>query len=112
MKLSDIVNRLNLNILCGEDLLDREVTGAYSGDLLSDVLASASEGDVWMTIQVHPNVVPIALMKGLSAILAVNGKRPDDSTLDKAREENIPVLGTEWDAYQASGRLWELGLKT
>ena len=111
MKLKEIVETLEFTVLTGEDRLDREVTGGYAGDLLSDVLANAEEGDIWMTIQIHQNTIPVAVMKGLAAIVIVNGKTPDELTLAKADEEGVPILGTPLNAYQVSGRLYGVGLK-
>ena len=111
MKLSDVVKKTGAKALAGKALLDREVKGGYAGDMLSDVLASAGAGALWMTVQAHPNIVAVAVMKGLAGVLLVNGKQPEKETLEKAEAEKMPLLSTSLDAFQASLRLQDVGKK-
>jgi predicted transcriptional regulator len=111
MTLADLVERMQLEVLAGGGRLDRPVTMVYTGDMLSDVLARAHPGELWITIQVHLNVIPVAVMKELAGILLPNGRRPDAEVLRKAGEEGVPLLSTPLGAYEAACRLYELGLK-
>ena len=111
MKLKQIVKDLNLSVLLGKALLDREVTGGYAGDMLSDVLSHAGKGNVWVTMQIHPNVMAVATSRDLSAIILVNGRKPEAETLKKAEQKKIPILVSSWSTYQVVGRLYELGIK-
>ncbi len=111
MKLREIVTALNLEIKSGEDLLDRQVNGGYAGDLLSDVLAHAQEGEVWVTLQTHANIVAVASTKGLAAIIIVHGRSPDAATLQKAEEEQIPILVSNRSTYDVVCQLSDLGIK-
>ncbi len=111
MKLRNIVEKLDLSIQSGSDFLDREVTGGYVSDMLSDVLAHASEDDIWVTLQIHLNIIAIASMKDISGIVIVNGRQPDEETLNKAYTEKIPVLGTDMSAFQVVGKLYQLGIR-
>ena len=111
MTLAEVVKRLDLRVLSGGDVLGRPVTGVYSGDMLSDVLARAHPGELWITIQIHLNVIPVAVMKELAGILLANGKLPDAEALKKADEEGVPILSTPRTAYEAACLLYELGLK-
>ena len=111
MKLTDIVKELNLTVKSGADLLDREVSGGYVSDLLSDVLAHASTDNIWVTLQIHLNIIPIASMKDLAGIIIVNGRQPDAETLHKADTENIPILGTDMSAFRIVGKLYQLGVR-
>ena len=77
-------------------------------DLLSDVIANAKAGDVWVTLQVHPNIVAVAALKELSGIVLVNGRQPEVETLDRANEEGIPILITEMPAFELVGELYKL----
>ncbi len=99
MKLKKIVDKLKLKVLSGKDYLDREVKGGYSGDMLSDVLANSKEGDIWLTVQVHPNIVAVSAMKGHSAILITNCKEVDKETIEKAEEEKVVILSTKLDSF-------------
>jgi hypothetical protein len=110
MKLSEIATELRLAVRSGDDLLDREVTGGYVSDMLSDVIAHAERGYIWVTLQTHLNIVPVASMKEISAIIIVNGRQPEAVTLEKAAEERVPILGTEENAFLVVGKLYELGI--
>ena len=74
MTVQDIVSQLNLKICSGEKGLQREIKGGYTSDLLSDVMGHAQEGDVWITIQTHKNVMAIASLKEIAAIILVKGR--------------------------------------
>lgn len=111
MKLREIANALSFDIKAGKDLLDREITGGYAGDLLSDVLANAKKGNVWVTLQVHVNIVAVASSKELSGIIIVNGRSPERETLKKAEEEQIPVMVTSLSTYDVICKLYDLGVR-
>lgn len=111
MTLAEVVERLDLRVLSGSANLGRPVTGVYAGDMLSDVLARSRPGEIWITIQVHLNVIPVAVMKELAGILLANAKQPDPEALKKADEEGVPILSTPRTAYEAACLLYELGLK-
>lgn len=106
MKVRDIQSAFDLELAAGGGGLDRDVTGGYCGDLLSDVIANSRKGDLWITIQSHQNILAVATLKELSAIVLVNGHRPDDETRAKAEEEGIPVLLTPMSSYQLAGGLY------
>jgi len=108
MKVSDVVKKLNLKVFCGESGLNRDVTGAYVSDLLSDVMGNASEGELWITLQTHQNVMAIASLKELSAVILVKGFEPDDNTVEHSTEEGIPILGTHMSTFELAGRLYKL----
>lgn len=108
MKLREIKESLNLKVYLGEELLDREVTGGYASDLLSDVMGHASEGELWITLQTHKNVVGVASLKDLSAIILVKGFTPEKDTLELAENESIPVLGTDMQTFEFCGVLYNL----
>ena len=106
MTLKEIKEQLNLKVYSGENLLERAVTGGYASDLLSDVMGHASEGEVWITLQTHKNVIGVASLKDLSAIILVKGFTPDKDTLDMAENESIPVLGTDMETFEFCGILY------
>jgi hypothetical protein len=89
----------------------REVRGGYVGDLLSDVMANSREGDVWVTIQKHVNVVAVAQLQGLAGIVLVNGRQPEPDMLKRAEEEHIPVISTPLQAFEVAGILHGLGIR-
>lgn len=111
MKLQEIINSLSLEVITQQMDSDREVTGAYASDLLSDVIGNAKEGHIWITLQLHLNIVAVASLKGLSAILLVNNRIPDKETLARAYSEKITVLSSPLCAFELAGRLYALGLR-
>jgi hypothetical protein len=108
MELRAIVYALGLKLNTQKGNLTREITGVYVSDLLSDVLAHAKEGDIWVTLQCHPNIVAVASMKDISGIVLVNGRIPDETTVQKANEEAVPILTSEKPAFELAGRLYML----
>ncbi len=111
MKLKDIKELLQLEVFACHQTMDRDIRGGYVSDILSDVLTHASEGDIWITRQVHLNVIAIAGAKDIAAVIVVKERTPDNATLAKAEEQNIPVLGTAMNAFETAGKLYEMGLR-
>lgn len=105
MKLADVVHALHLNVRSGEDGLNQQVTGGYSGDLLSDVIANSKPGHLWITMQVHANIVAVAVLKDLAGIIIVQGRQPAEDTLKKAKEEHVAVFVSDLPAFETAGRL-------
>ncbi len=110
MRLNEIVEKLNLKVCCCDDKLDVEVENGYVSDLLSDVLANSDENYVWITLQIHPNIVAIASMKGLAGVVIINSREPEAETLAKAQEKGIPLLVSDMSAFEVSGKLYAFGL--
>ncbi|UCF16608.1 MAG: hypothetical protein JSW59_03930 [Phycisphaerales bacterium] len=110
MKLTELVENLNLSVRSAQDGLDREVSGGYASDLLSDVLANGEPGNLWITLQIHQNIVAVASMKEFAGIILVNGREPETDTVEKAEAENIAIMVTELPTFELVGRLYGLGI--
>jgi len=108
MTVRELAEKLQLNILTGEVGLCKEISGGYTSDLLSDVMGHSKEGQVWITLQTHRNILGIATLKDLSAIILVKGFMPDEDTIAVAVEEGVPLLSTRDQAFEISGKLYEL----
>ena len=108
MKISDIIKALDLKVISGQNGLSSTATGGYVSDLLSDVIGNAKEGQIWITLQTHQNVVAVASLKDLSAVIIVKGFVPETDTIEKSNIENIPILSTEMDTFNIAGHLFEL----
>ncbi|MDA3893304.1 MAG: DRTGG domain-containing protein [Salinivirgaceae bacterium] len=106
MQVQQIVKKLNLTVIGGNDGIDNEITGGYTSDLLSDVMGNVGDGNVWITLQTHKNVMAIASLRDISAVILVKGLKPDADMLEKANEEGIPVLGTEMETFEVTGKLF------
>ena len=110
MKLHEIIEKLDLEIKTGAEHLDVEVTKGYVSDMLSDVMGHADEGGLWITIQKHQNIVAVAVMKSLAAIILVKGRIPDDDAAAKAEREGVVILSTAMSAFELAGKLHALGI--
>ena len=108
MQVKDIISTLELNLFGGSQGLNREISGGYTSDLLSDVMGHAESGRVWITLQTHKNVIAIASLKELAAVILIKGFEPDADMLAHAEEEGIPVLGTNEQAFEITGKLFNL----
>ncbi|MEJ2165128.1 MAG: [Fe-Fe] hydrogenase large subunit C-terminal domain-containing protein, partial [Desulfobacterales bacterium] len=110
MTVNDLVARLGLQVVAGEQGLERKIEDGYCGDLLSEIMANAPEGCVWLTIQGHQNIVAVAVLREMAGIIITGGRTPDDETLQKADQEGIPILLSPDSAYQLAGRLYSEGI--
>ena len=111
MNLNDLVKEFGLDVKVGSGHLDREVTGGYVSDLLSDVLAHGEEGNVWVTLHIHQNIVAVASHKGLAGVILVQGRQPEKDTIAQAEKENIPIMVTDLPAFEVVGRLYKAGIR-
>ncbi len=108
MTVAQVAEKLGLKVFCGDQGMDQEVTGGYVSDLLSDVMGRADTGQVWITLQTHKNVMAIASLKDLAAVILVADNQPEADTARQSNEEGIPVLGTSLSTFEISGKLYEL----
>jgi len=109
MKLKDIVDKLSLNVLTNID--DKEVTGVYISDMLSDVMSNAKAGDLWVTIQTHKNIVAAANLIDISAVIVSQGTEVPDETIELANRYNVVILSTNDSTFTISGKLYQIGIK-
>ena len=110
MKLHQIIEKLQLEIRTGANRLDVDVTRGYASDLMSDVMANANEGDLWVTLQIHQNIVAVAVMRSLAGIILVNGREPDAETIRKAEAEEVPIMISTMPTFELVGNLFKLGI--
>ena len=110
MNLRQIAQELELEVRADGNGLETEVQGGYASDIISDVLANARQGTLWITHQRHPNTVAAAVLKELAAVVLANGREPEEDTLRKAKEENVTLLVSSLPAYELAGRLFGMGL--
>ncbi len=111
MTLGEVVKALDLDVRAGKDEMERAVEGGYVSDLLSDVIAGSQEGDLWMTLQLHQNVVAVAFLNNLAGIIVVGGRDPDPETIEKAEDQGVPIMVSTLQAYELAGRLYEMGIR-
>lgn len=110
MTIQEMLQQVELEVKSASDHLDTEVTGGYSGDLISAMMADAKQGNVWVTWHVHPNIVAAGLIVKLAAIILVSGRQPEEDTIQKAQQEGIPILVTKLPAFEIIGKLHGMGI--
>lgn len=107
MKVSELIDNLGLTVFSGKDGLEKSISGGYASDLLSDVMGNAREGQIWVTLQTHKNVMAIASLKDLAAVILVNGNQPDSDTMEHSNKEGMPILGTDMPAFEIIGKIYK-----
>lgn len=111
MKVYEIKEILNADVICGEDYMDREVFTACGSDMMSDVLAYVKEQAVLLSGLVNSQVVRTAEMMDMQCIVFVRGKQPDQGIIDLANDRDIVILTTKHPMFTACGLLFEKGLR-
>ena len=110
IKVQDIVDILDCEIIVEADM-NKQVKGAYTGDLLSNVMAKAKKGEVWITIQGHQNVIAVALLVEMSAVIVVEDFDLEEEALKRAGEKGINILRTTLSAFEVAGLLYQKGIR-
>jgi predicted transcriptional regulator len=108
MKVFELAEQLGLSVFTPTIGMENEITGGYISDLLSDVMGNASEGNVWITLQNHLNVVAIASLKDLACVVLVKGIEPSDDVVKKAISENVAILGSNENTFELAGKIFKM----
>jgi predicted transcriptional regulator len=111
VKLQEVKDILDAEIIVGKDLMNMEVRTAFGADLMSDVLAFAKPGSLLLTGLTNPQVIRTSDVLDIAAIILVRGKRPLSETIQLAEELRIPLLTTKFILFEAVGRLYAKGIR-
>jgi len=111
MKLSEIKDSLDAEVLSGHDQLDMNIAGGCGTDLIADTLSAVAKGAVFLTGLTTEQMLRAATIAGVSAIVIVRGKKPDPKMLEAALTSGIPILRTHHSLFVACGRLYMDGLR-
>lgn len=111
MKLSEIKDILEAEVVVGQHLLDRTVFAGGAADIMEDILAAVANGAVLLTGLTTEKVIRTAKIVGVGAVVFVRGKKPDNKTIDLARTYDLPVFLTRYTMFVAIGRLYINGLR-
>ncbi len=111
MKLSEICRELDLRPLTPEITEDPQVDRGHASDLLSDVLANAPERGLLVTLQVHLNVIAVALHANLAGVVFSSGMVPEEAVRQKAVAERLPLFASRQTTFDVAGRLYALGVR-
>lgn len=99
MTVAEIIEKLNLEVVAEGDL-SKEIDGCYCSDLLSHCMSNITSGNLWITVQVNINIIAIAVLTELSAIIISQDMNVDNNVIKKANDENITVLKTSMPSYE------------
>lgn len=108
MKVSELKEKLNLDLLTDSGFDDRDVLGCYIGDLLSHVMGKATEGDCWITIMNNINIVAVASLTEAACIILAEGVSAEEAIIKKADGEGIVILKSDLTAYELAVKISEL----
>lgn len=112
MTLQEIIAKLDLKVLTQpKDFAATQPSGGYASDLLSCVMAGSKPGNLWLTIQAHVNIVAVASLNDIAAIIITEGATPEATVIEKANDQGITLLVSRENTYQVAGKLWELGVR-
>jgi hypothetical protein len=112
MNLDQIARALNLSLLTEpKDLSEIVPCGGYASDMLSCVMSGATRQGIWITLQAHSNIVAVAALLELSAVIITENSLPEPATIARANEKGVTLFATQASTFEISGRLWEMGLR-
>ena len=111
MKVYEIRDILDAEVICGEEFMDRDVFTACGSDMMSDVLAYVKEQAVLLSRLINPQVVRTAEMMDMQCIVFVRGKHPDESIIKLAESRDIVLMSTKHAMFASCGMLYEKGLR-
>ena len=112
MNLQQIIDQLNLTVLTEtREFSNISPTGGYSSDLLSCVMAGARIGYLWTTLQAHLNIVAVAALNEVAAIIITENAQPEAASIAKANQQGVILLSTTQSTYEINGKLWQGGIR-
>lgn len=111
MIIQELVEKLSFKLFTHDSHLNNEITGLYTCDLLSWVMANGKNGNAWITVQTHSNILAVASLLEFSCIILPDGLKPEEGVIEKADEEGVPILGSELSSFEIFKVLYEAGLR-
>lgn len=112
MNLETLIHELDLTVLTTpRNFAAITPKGGYTSDLLSCVMAGAGREGIWVTLQAHANIVAVAALLELVAVIITENAQPDETAIARANAEGVTLLSTPLTSFSVVGRLWELGLR-
>ena len=109
MKVTDLETKLKLKPV--NQVYDKDIDGGFVSDMVSDVMAGAQAGNVWVTVQTHKNVVAAANLVDIAAIIVVRGKKIPEDTIQMADRARMTMFSTDLDTFQVAIKLYEAGIR-
>ena len=106
MTLQDLVSKLNGTLVV--DKPDAVITGAYTSDLLSDVMGHCGDESALITIQNHLNTIAVCTLAGIEVIVICHNRPVSDDMKAAATREEVAIVTTPLSQFAASVALGEL----
>ena len=110
MKVKELLETTGWHLVTEDLDLDKEVKGAYVGDLLSWVMGNGEPEAAWVTVQIHTNVVAVALLREFSCVIIADNAIINEDMLNAAKEESLILIESKISAYDTCKKLVELGV--
>ena len=105
MKALALAEKLNLTVFnSGED---REVTAVYCCDLLSVVMGRGKADSAWVTVMGNINSAAVAVLVDIGVIVLAENTKPDENLLNKAKDENLTILGSADPIFETALKIYE-----
>ncbi len=102
MKVKDLIQAGDFQVLNEGDNPDRELTVPYCCDLLSVAMGRMPSDSAWVTVMGNVNTLAVATLADASCIVLAEGSNLDEPSLNKAREQGITVFRTEMPIFSAA----------
>ena len=112
MTIGEFIELTGSRLLTKDVDLDTQITCGYSCDLLSWVMSHGASGMAWVTVQTHMNVIAVATLMDLSAVIVPENIAVEQEVVDKAGEEGIALISSEKTAYALCGMMYAAGVKS
>ena len=96
--------------LLTEGLGGNQIRRALTGDLLSWIMACGEADCAWVTVQTHMNVVAVAALKEMAAVIVAENVSMGEAEIKKAEEESVAIISSPLDAYEICGLMHDCGI--
>ncbi len=107
MTVAEIARDLEMDVVSGAALTDRQIGGVYVGDLLSWVMSHAKDDDLWITVLTNLNTVAVAVLSNVACVVIPEGIEVEEATARKAETENVIILRSKMTAYEICIKVYE-----
>lgn len=90
--------------------LEKEIEGAYCGDLLSWVMGNGEPGQAWITVQIHMNSIAVAKLREFSCVILADNAALTEEVSARAEEEDLAIIESHIPVFETAKALVELGI--
>lgn len=110
MTIAELIEKTNWKLDTPELDTSIEIEGAYCGDLLSWVMGKGQPGQAWITVQVHSNVIAVALLRDFACIIVAEHANVTPEFISKFIEEEMVLIESGLPEYETAKTLASLGI--